>query len=699
MSQGHGFFYELQRRHVVRVAIAYAVAAWVLLQLASIVFPAFGAPDWVLKVVIALLALGFPIAVILAWAFELTPEGIRRTEPADSPDVRMSEQENRVGRSLNIIVIGVLAVAVIFLLWRQFGNPPSTGTARPQTQAGSPAPGKSIAVLPFESLSEDKSNAYFAAGMQDEILTRLAGIRELKVISRTSTAQYASHPPDLKTVGAQLGVGAVLEGTVQKAGEAVHINLQLIDTSSDGHLWAQVYDRDLKDIFAVERDVAENVAGALKATLMPEEAARVASVPTQNPEAYDLYLRALEFSRRANDQYALTRVLMPQAIELLQQAIAKDPKFALAEALLGQAHMFVYFFSPDRTDARLTAAKAAADKALSLQPDLGEPHFALTLYWYWGFRDYPHALAELDLARKTLLHSELVEQIGAAIARREGKWEQALEGLRLAREFDPRNSSPQFELGQTYAQLRRYADADQAYARAAELSAEPALSQLRRAQNTVAWKGDLAPLRATLMGLAPSSDAYRTNASAFFDLAWLSRDYATAARVAEESENPNWTFSRGNSVLPRRLRLAWASTAMGNAEKAKALYADIHTEYQAAVRERPGDWDRHMALGLAAAGLGLKQEAVAEGRRAVEMLPVTRDAFAGPEYLVYLAQLYVSIGENDQAIALLQQAMSIPAGLSISAAMLQLDPTWDPLRKDPRFDALARQPDGTAGHG
>jgi len=699
MSQGHGFFYELRLRHVVRVAVAYAVAAWVMLQLASIVFPTFGAPDWVLKVVIALLALGFPIALILAWAFELTPEGLRRTEPADSPDVRMPEQDNRVGRALNAIVIAVLAVAVVVLLWRQSANRAANMESKSATPASTPPSGKSIAVLPFESLSEDKANSYFATGMQDEILTRLAGIRDLKVISRTSTTQYASHPADLKTVGLQLGVAAVLEGTVQKAGDATHINLQLIDTQTDGHLWAESYDRELKDIFAVERDVAEKVAGKLKATLMPDEAARVASVPTQDPEAYDLYLRALEFSRRANDQYALTRVLMPQAIELLQQAIAKDPKFALAAALVGQAHMFVYFFSPDRTDARLAAAKAAADQALALQADIGEAHFALALYWYWGFREYAHAQAELDLARKTLPHSFMVEQIGAAIARREGKWDQALEGLHLAREFDPRNASPSFEFGQTYAQLRRYADADQAYSRAAELSTEPALSQLRRAQNTVAWKGDLAALRATLNGLAPSSDAYRTNRSALFDLAWLSRDFATAARVAEESETPNWTFSRGNSVMPRRLRLAWAYSAMGNAGKAKTLYEEIHAEYQAAVRERPGDWDRHMALGLAAAGMGLKEEAIAEGRRAVDMLPVTRDAFAGPEYLAYLAQLYVSVGENAQAIDVLKQLMSIPAGLALSPAMLKLDPTWDPLRADPRFDALARQSEGYTPHG
>src|SRR5262249_7332181 len=252
-----------------------------------------------------------------AWAFELTPEGIRRTEPAQSPDVRMPDQERRVGRSLNAIVIAALAIAVGVLAWRQFG--PHAASA---PKAPAEAPGKSIAVLPFASLSEDKANEYFATGMQDEILTRLAGIRDLKVISRTSTEQYASHPPDLKTVGSQLGVAAVLEGSVQKAGDIAHINLQLIDTQSDGHRGAESYDRDLKDIFGVERDVAEKVAGALKATLMPEEAARVASVPTQNAEAYDLYLRALAYSNRANDQYGLTRVVMPPAIELLQQAIA-----------------------------------------------------------------------------------------------------------------------------------------------------------------------------------------------------------------------------------------------------------------------------------------------------------------------------------------------------------------------------------------
>lgn len=693
MSRGQGFFYELQRRHVVRVAIAYATAGWVLMQLASMVFPAFGAPDWVFKAVIAVLALGFPLALILAWAFELTPEGLRRTEPAQSPDVRMPDQERRVGRSLNAIVIGALAIAVAVLLWRQFG-----AHAPGEPKASSPAPGKSIAVLPFESLSEDKANGYFATGMQDEILTRLAAIRDLKVISRTSTERYASHPPDLKTVGSQLGVAAVLEGTVQKAGDSAHINLQLIDAATDSHLWAKSYDRELKDIFAVERDIAEQVAGALKATLMPEEAARVADVPTRDPEAYDLYLQALAFSNRANDQYGLTPVVMPQTIALLEQAIAKDANFALAHALLGRAHMYMYFFG-DRSSGRLQLAKDSADAALRLQSDLGPGHFALAFYWYWGFRDYERASAELDRARKTMPQNFDVEEITAAIARRQGKWEQTLENLRQAASYDPRNSSPWFEFGQTYAQLRRYADADKAYSRAAELSSDPALSQLRRAQNTMMWKGDLEPMRATLAALPRDSDAFRSSEPVQFDLAWLSRDYAGAVRIAEQSDKPIWLYSRGNSALPRDLRLAWAVGAAGDAGRAQALFQKVHAESQDALRQKPDDWDRHMALALSAAGLGRKDEAIAEGRRTTELLPLSRDAFAGPEYAAYLALIYVQVGENDQAIAQLEQLMKIPAGLSMAPALLRLDPAWDPLRKDPRFDKLANAADGGADRG
>jgi TolB-like protein len=369
------FLQRLKERKLVQWAVAYVAAAFALLQGIDIVAQRFDWPEYTMRLVIIGLSVGFFVTLVLArYHGERGAQRVTGTE---------------------LLILALLLALGGAFLWR------FAGTARESASKAVPAPNetttspvstspiskKSIAVLPFENLSDDKANAYFATGMQDEILTRLAGIRDLKVISRTSTAKYASRPDDLKTVGAQLGVASVLEGTVQKAGETVHINLQLIDTQSDGHLWAESYDRDLKDIFGVERDVAEKVAGALKATLIPEEAARVASVPTQNAEAYDLYLRALAYSNRANDQYALTRVVMPQAIELLQQVIAKDPKFALAAALLARAHMYMYFFGPDRSDTRLKAAKVAIDQALAEQPDLGEAHFAFSFYWYWGFRE------------------------------------------------------------------------------------------------------------------------------------------------------------------------------------------------------------------------------------------------------------------------------------------------------------------------
>jgi serine/threonine-protein kinase len=668
----------LKQRRIVQWALAYAAAAFALLQGVDIVAQRFAWPESIERILIIVLCIGFFVTLLLAWY-----HGERGAQKVSGTEL--------------LILSLVLALGGGFL-WKFAPNAPSPAVAAalarpepasiPAAAAAVASDNKSIAVLPFENLSADKDNEYFASGMQDMILTKLSAIGDLKVISRTSTEKYASHPDNLKTIAQQLGVATILEGSVQKSGKSVLINVQLIDAANDHHLWADAYPRTLDNIFGVEGEVAQKVADALKAKLTPTEATEMANVPTQNAEAYDLYLRALAFSNHANDQYGLTPVLVPQAIDLLNQAIAKDPKFALASALLARAHMYMYFFGPDRTDVRLKAAKDAADRALSLQPGLGEGHFALGFYWYWGFRDYARAQQEIDLARKTMPHNYDVEEISAAVSRRQGHWQQTLEGLQRAQQFDPRNSSPALELGQTYAQLRRYAEADRGYARAAELSADPALSQIHRAQNTVLWTGDLAPLRATHAALVPGSDAYRSTRSSAFDLAWWSRDFGDAARIAEESSQVTWTSSRGNSVLPRLLRLAWAEEAMGESAKAKALYADIYRDYQVAVRERPGDWDRHMTVGLAAAGLGLKDMAIAEGRRAVTLLPISRDAFAGPEYLGYLAQIYVRVGENEPAIAILKQLMSIPAGLSMSAAMLKLDPVWDPLRKDPRFQKL-----------
>ncbi|MGH8122389.1 MAG: protein kinase domain-containing protein, partial [Rudaea sp.] len=548
-------------------------------------------------------------------------------------------------------------------------------------------PAKSIAVLPFENLSDDKANAYFASGMQDEILTRLAGIHQLKVISRTSTEKYSSNPTDLKTVGEQLGVATVLEGSVQKAGNVVHINVQLIDTANGGHLWAQSYDRELKDIFAVEREVAQNVADALKAQLQPQEAALVAAVPTANPAAYDLYLRAMEHYNRAHDQDVLTTAEMPQAIALFEQALAADPRFALAAATLADAHMRIYFNAPDRTEARLAAAKAAADRALVLQPDLGEAHYALALYYYWGHRDYAAAMEQLLRARQSLPNSADVASSLAAIARRQGRWDEAIAGFQRAALFDPRSSFPLDQLGFTYESLRRYADADRAYAQSVAVAPDAADERVTHALNTAVWKGDVAPLRNALQALTPGSDAYIGNASSFYAAAWWSRDYDAAIRIAQSDHADEWA-DQNNIALPRELYLARAYQAAGDDGKAKEAYLKVSTTVGAALAQRPNGAELNLALALANTGLGNKDDALSHGRQAVSLLPVSRDALTGSAMLVWLAQVEVGLGEADAAFDHLRQALAQPSGVVLSPALLKLDPVWDPLRKDPRFVQL-----------
>ncbi len=597
-----------------------------------------------------------------------------------------------------IVATATVAVALAYLAFDKFVLAPQrmAQAVRSSVQAIAKASAmKSIAVLPFENLSEDKTNAYFATGMQDEILTRLAGIHDLKVISRTSTEQYASHPPNLKIVAEQLGVATVLEGSVQKVDGKVRINLQLIDAHTDTHLWAQNYDRDLKDVFAVQSDVAEKVADALKAQLLPAESARIANVPTQDPEAYDLYLRAGSHANRAFDQDALVLAEMPQAIVLYQQVLERDPHFALAASALATAHIYMYWYASDHAAAHLVAARTAAEHALALQPNLGEGHLALALYYYWGHRDYAQALQQLDLARRMLPNNASLELVSASIARRQGHWDDAIAGYQRAMVLGPRSSQYPGQLGQTYQVLRRYALAEQVYAEAATLTEDAADERVRYALNDVIWKGDLTTLRSALGALHSSDDGYAGNAINIYHMGWWTRDYQAAAKTAETSSTVYW-IDRSNVILPARLYLAWAYEALGEHEKATALHTSLKDQAQTALVEQPDDPNLHLTLAFADAGLGLKQDALSEGQKVAALMPVSKDALSGPDYLVFLAQLQVRLGNNDSALDLLEQLSAIPAGHVLSPALLKLDPVWDPLRKDPRFQKLIA--DAEAAH-
>src|SRR6266702_1306589 len=368
------FFVELKRRNVYKVAIAYAIVAWLLLQAASILFPTFEAPPWTMKVFVAVVALGFPIALVLAWAFELTPEGIKRAE-----DVDLSKSITRkTGRKLDFFIIAVLLFVIAILLFQRLR--PNVSPAVSSTLE------KSIAVLPFDNLSRDPDNAYFSDGIQDEILTKLAAIGELKVISRKSTAKYKSTPEDLKTVAHELGVASVLEGSVQKAGDRVRVNVQLLDARIDTHLWAKSYDRDLKDVFAVESEVAQEIADTLRAKLSPSQSDALATVPTRDTEAYDLFLKGEYEERQAES--ALSAEIFDRAQTFYRQALARDPNFALAYARIAHSELYRHWLISNLTSAELAEVKSNIDRALAITPASPDAHLALAVFYYWGYRDY-----------------------------------------------------------------------------------------------------------------------------------------------------------------------------------------------------------------------------------------------------------------------------------------------------------------------
>ncbi|HYK24403.1 MAG TPA: hypothetical protein VEU75_07040, partial [Candidatus Acidoferrum sp.] len=440
------FFTELKRRKVYRVAAAYAIVAWLLIQAASILFPTFEAPLWVMKVFVTAVILGFPVALILAWAFELTPEGIRRAE-------EVPPQESKTpgaGRKWTAIIVAAAVLAAALLAFQFTRTRSSVTTELPkQTAPIATSMDKSVAVLPFENLSSDKENAFFAQGIQDEIITTLSKISGLRVISRTSTVHYSSAPENLSEIARQLHVSNVLEGSVQKAGDRVHINVQLIQADNDAHLWAQSYNRELTDIFGVEAEVAKSIADSLQATLSPQEKARVEAKPTTNADAYVLYLRARDYQTRPDNLLQDYR----SAMNLYGQAIKMDPNFALAHARLSAVMSMIYhWFEP--TQQVKETARREADESLRLQPDLGEGHLALGLYFYYEASNYEEALRELNLAAKTLPNDGDVGLYIAAVQRRQGHLTEAIAAYQKAEAIDPRNSITLYDAAQTYFGIR-----------------------------------------------------------------------------------------------------------------------------------------------------------------------------------------------------------------------------------------------------
>ncbi len=605
------FLTELKRRKVYRVAVAYAIVAWLLIQAASILFPTFEAPPWVMKVFVTAVILGFPVALILAWAFELTPEGLRRSE-----EVAPRESKTRKPGSKWSAVIVIAAVLAAALLAFQFVRIRRSPAIEPAKQTAATATlDKSVAVLPFENLSSDKENAFFAQGIQDEIITTLSKISGLRVISRTSTARYNSAPENLPEIARQLRVSNMLEGSVQKVGDRVHINVQLIQADTDAHLWAQSYDRQLTDIFSVEAEVAKSIADSLQATLSPQEKARVETKPTTNADAYVLYLRGRDYQTRPDNLLQDFR----SAINLYDQAIKLDPKFALAHARLSATTSNVYhFYEPTETWKQKLHAEAL--ESLRLQPNLGEGHLALGLYHYYVEGDYEAALRELGLAADALPNDGDVGLYTAAIERRRGKMKQALAAYQRAEQIDPRNSVMLYDASQTYFGLRDWRTAAERMDRVLALFPDSFNVKIQRAYIEFYWKGSTAPIKAALKSLPPNLDPDGVVTFARWDVALMDREVAAADQALAACQL-DMINSQTGVPLPKSYLQACVDLVRGDAAKAQTEFEAALPAIEKTVAGSPQDGTRRAQLGLLYAFLGRKDDALREGQRAMQLKP------------------------------------------------------------------------------
>ena len=675
MNSGN-FFAELKRRNVYKVAVAYAVVAWLLIQAASILFPTFEAPAWMMKIFVAFVILGFPVALVSAWAFELTPQGIKRTEDVD-PGKPIGR---KTGRKITAAVVVIAMTALGLMIFRFVEK----NTAREQSATSISL--KSIAVLPFQNLSEEKANAFFADGVQDEILTNLAKVADLKVISRTSVMQYKDVPKrNLREIASALGVAHVIEGSVQRSGNRVRVNAQLIDARNDAHLWAETYDRDLADIFAIQSEIAKAIADQLQAKLSPQENAVMQAKPTSDMAAYDLYLQAIDFERGRTSSVGSGGVEQTkQQVRLLEEAVQRDPLFVSALCRLARAHVTLYWQGVEPVK-HLDLANKTLAAAARLEPDAGEVHLVRGLIYYWSARDYAPALAEFALAQRSLPNDPNVLFFIAAIERRQDKWDESTRHIEQAMTLDPRNIQLISELaGSNYWVLRRYGDAAKILDDALAWAPLDYGLGFLRAYIDWAWKADLRRWKAVVAGDAATSADPNDLTTARLNLALKERDYHAAERILASPDGME--YDDDAFFTPREWNQAIVARGLGDNARANIALRAARDRAAAAVRERPEDAKSLIVLGQIDAASGRKEDAIREGQRATELLPLAKDVLNGNQLLVRLTQIYAQVGEIDRALDLLAKVIHKPDGSSYGS--LKLDQVWDPLRGDPRFEKI-----------
>jgi TolB-like protein/Tfp pilus assembly protein PilF len=660
----------LKQRKLVQWALAYVTAAFALIQVFDVVAQRFGWPEALERVLILALVVGFFVTLVLAWY-----HGERGAQKVTGTE---------------LLILALLLAIGGGLLWHFDKSPTpsalvaSVATVKPPstTLPAESIPAKSIAVLPFENLSSDKDNAYFSDGMQDLILTKLADIGDLKVISRTSTAKYASHPDDLKIIGQQLGVATILEGSVQKAGDEVLINVQLIDAKTDGHVWAQSYQRTLRNIFGVEGEVAQKVADALKARLTPPETQAVAVVPTRNPQAYDDYLRAQHFYNEATAKGAWTTGL-PQAIAAYEKAVARDPAFALAWAGLSAARTYGYYFGVDRSADNLAAAEDEARRALTLAPDMAEAHIAMAQVY--RFRQH-----DLNAARDEVLRAlQLRPNDADAFLKLSwmeshlGHYDTSLQAGERAVALDPNDSFMALSLADGRAFVDDYAGAQQAVTRALAVDPQNGEAYALRSQIEILSTGNIDAAAKALDTMPAATPANLSVADQRIALLLYRRDFGAARTLAAALAD-----QFGASALHAAMTRGDVEWLAGDRDRARAFYLAVADPMPLA-GSPAGDF---VSIALACARLGRAGAAIEAHDKAMAMFRQSNERTGETAAWVSLAKGQLALGHTAAAVDALAQVMRRPGhGIYLSPALLRVDPTWDPIRNDLGFQALLKK--------
>jgi TolB-like protein/Tfp pilus assembly protein PilF len=672
------FVQELKTRRVYRVAIGYVVAAGATVQVVGTVLPIFHAPDWAQQAFVVLVAAGFPIALVFAWCFDVKAGAIEITDGGTGPVLLANQRRLWILAAVGTVVAA--GAVAVYWFWHPMARP-----AQLAAPIGQNIPPKSIAVLPFENLGEQGEYSFLADGVQDEILTSLAKVADLKVISRTSVMQYKGGiQRNVREIAQALGVAHVLEGSVQRADGRVRVTAQLIDARTDTHIWAEKYDRSLADVFAIESELAEKIVDQLKTKLSPEEKAAIEQQPTDDLVAHDLYVRGKTLIDSSLINLPQQESL-EEGIRLLNQAVQRDSDFALAYHQLARAHDLLYFVGADHTPARLAMAEAAIRELTRVRPDSGEAHLARATHLYWGYLDYDNASEELRFAQKSLPNDPLPWELAGYIDRRQSRWEESTKNLEHALELDPQNASILQQLDHSYECLRRYVDAAKMLDRMIAVTPKDSATRASRALLELLWHADTGPAIATIQKiLAEDPSAAKNMAEQWLLVTLCQRDNGAAQRAL--AALPSDGCRKETIPFPHAWCEGLVAQMRGDKAAAKAAFTRTRNEAAKLVEAQPNYPEALCVLGMAEALLGHKEKAIRAGRRAVELLPVSKDSIGGSLLAQYLALIYAWTAEKDQAIQQLTSVVRTPGYLSYGE--LRLHPYWDALRGDPRFDQI-----------